>query len=147
MQARKWNLNKDYSTLCEWCKKYNWDTAFPEGILPPKGIIVEDKKLIICAAGLHVDKGSKLGFMYGIFSNPDINKVKLFKAMKLCVNEIYKLAKKCNLDLVYTMTGEKALHKLYENHLKMKLCEKNLKSYVINLKEKKYTNFDWIAYE
>ncbi len=64
MQARKWNLNKDYSTLCEWCKRYNWDTAFPEGVLPPKGIIVEDKKLIICAAGLHVDKGSKLGFMY-----------------------------------------------------------------------------------
>ena len=33
MQARKWNLNKDYSTLCEWCKKYNWDNYyFPDDV-------------------------------------------------------------------------------------------------------------------
>ena len=144
MRARKWNLKKAYPVICEWCKKHRWDLAFPEGVLPPRGIVIEDEK-IICAAGLHIDKGSTLGFMYGIFSEPDINKIKLFKAMKLCVNEIYKLAKECNLGLVYTMTGEKALHKLYENHLNIKCCENNLKSYIINLDKKKYADLDWIS--
>ena len=144
MQVRKWDLKKDYPVICEWCKKHRWDLPFPEGVLPPKGIVVEEKE-IICAAGLYIDKASILGFMYGIFSDPDTSKLKLFKAMKLCVNEIYKLAKECNLGLVYTMTGEKALHKLYENHLNIKCCENNLKSYIINLDEKKYADLDWIS--
>ena len=144
MRARKWNLKKDYPVICEWCKKQCWDLAFPEGVLPPRGIVIEDEK-IICAAGLFIDKGSTLGFMYGIFSDPDINKIKLFKAMKMCVDEIYKLAKECNLGLVATMTREKTLHRLYEKHLNMKHCESDLKSYIINLDKKKYADLDWIS--
>ena len=63
MRTRKWNLKKDYPVISEWCKKHRWDLAFPEGVLPPKGIVIEDKKMI-CAAGLYIDKGSTLGFMY-----------------------------------------------------------------------------------
>ena len=144
MNVRKWDLKKDYPTIIEWCKKNRWDIAFPEGVLPPKGIVVEEKEMI-CAAGLYTDKGSTLGVMYGIFSNPDISKFKLFKAMKMCVNEIYKLAKENNLGLVYTVTGERALHRLYENHLNIKGCENNLKSYIINLDEEKYNDLDWIS--
>ena len=144
MRARKWNLKKDYPVISEWCKKHRWDLAFPEGVLPPKGIVIEDKK-IICAAGLYTDKGSTLGFMYGIFSDPDANKIRLFKAMKMCVNEIYKLAKECNLGLIYTMTRENTLHRLYENHLNIKRCESDLKSYIINLDKKKYNDLDWIS--
>ena len=144
MNVRKWDLKKDYPTIIEWCKKNRWDIAFPEGVLPPKGIVVEEKEMI-CAAGLYTDAGSILGFMYGIFSNPDVSKFKLFKAMKMCVDEIYKLAKEYNLGLIYTMTGEKALHRLYEDHLNMKCCENNLKSYIINLDKEKYNDLDWIS--
>ena len=83
--------------------------------------------------------------MYGVFSYPDINKIRLFKAMKMCVDEIYKLAKEYNLGLIYTMTREKTLHRLYENHLNMKRCESDLKSYIINLDKKKYADLDWIS--
>ena len=144
MNVRKWDLKKDYAVICEWCKKNRWDIAFPEGVLPPKGIVVEEKEMI-CAAGLYTDEGSILGFMYGIFSNPDVSKLKLFKAMKMCVDEIYKLAKENNLGLVYTVTGEKTLHRLYERHLNIKCCENYLKSYIINHDEEKYNDFDWIS--
>ena len=147
MNVRKWDLKKDYAVICEWCKKNRWDITFPKGVLPPKGIVVEEEEEeeMICAAGLYTDEGSILGFMYGIFSNPDVSKLKLFKAMKMCVDEIYKLAKENNLGLVYTVTGEKTLHRLYEKHLNIKCCENSLKSYIINLDEEKYNDLDWIS--
>ena len=65
--------------------------------------------------------------------------------MKLCVDEIKKQAVKNKLGLVYTITGESSLDKLYTKHMNMQLCEKNVKSYVINLNKKKYKNLDWIS--
>ena len=81
--------------------------------------------------------------MWGIFSNPKTSKIKLFKAMKMCVEEIKKQAIKNKLSFVYTITGEKALHKLYGKHIGMHLCESNINSYIMNLKNNK--NLDWIS--
>ena len=91
MQARKWIVSKDYSTISNWCKQYDWDNAIPKEVLPKVGIMIIDKEPI-CAAGLFIDKTSKLSFMWGIFSNPKASKIKLYKAMKLCVDEIKKEA-------------------------------------------------------
>ena len=46
--------------------------------------------------------------------------------------------------MVYTITGDKALEKLYIQHGDMEYAEKNVKSYVMNLDKKKYDNLDWI---
>ena len=144
MQTRKWNVKKDYPLILDWCKQRDWDSPIPKETLPAIGIMVEDKEAI-CGAGLFVDKTSKLGFMWGIFSNPKTSKIKLFKAMKMCVEEIKNQALKNKIPLVYSITGEPALHKLYEKHMDMELCEKSVKSYVINLNKKKYKNLDWIS--
>jgi len=80
-----------------------------------------------------------------LFSNPEIGKIKLFKAMKLCIQEIEKQAIKNKLGLVYTITGESSLDKLYTKHMGMITCENNVKSYVINLNKNKYKNLDWIS--
>ena len=144
MQARKWDLDKDYSILSDWCKERNWDTPMPKEVLPVRGIVIEDGvKQVICAAGLYIDEKSKFGFMYGIFSRPGTGKIKLFKAMKMCVEEIKKEAKNSELSLVYTITGESSLDKLYTKHIGMKVCENNVKSYVMNLN--KYKNLDWLS--
>ena len=136
MQVRKWNVKKDYSSILKWCNQRDWDSPIPQETLPAVGVIVTDKE-DICAAGLFVDKTSKLGFMWGIFSNPKTSKIKLFKAMKMCVEEIKKQAIKNKLSFVYTITGEKALHKLYGKHIGMHLCESNINSYIMNLKNNK----------
>ena len=73
MNKRRWQLNKDYPTLEYWFKLHKWDSPIPKDILPERGIIIED----ICAAGLYTDTSSKLGYVYGIFSNPNIPKIKL----------------------------------------------------------------------
>jgi len=142
MQVRKWNVKKDYSSILKWCNQRDWDSPIPQETLPAVGVIVTDKE-DICAAGLFVDKTSKLGFMWGIFSIPKTSKIKLFKAMKMCVEEIKKQAIKNKLSFVYTITGEKALHKLYGKHIGMHLCESNINSYIMNLKNNK--NLDWIS--
>jgi len=144
MQARKWNVKKDYPSILKWCQQRDWDTPIPQETLPAVGAIVIDGENI-CAAGLFIDKTSKLGFMWGIFSNPKTSKIKLFKAMKLCVQAIEKQAIKNKLGLVYTITGESSLDKLYTKHMGMSKCENNVKSYVINLNKNKYKNLDWIS--
>ena len=144
MNFRKWNLKKDYPTIVEWCKKRKWDLPIPKELLASEGIIVEEDQTI-CAAVLYIDKESGFSFMYGIFSDPDAGKMKLFKAMKICVDEIITLAKSKKLNFLYTLTGETALHQLYEKHSDLKKCEENLKSYVINLDKKKYNDLDWIS--
>ena len=82
--------------------------------------------------------------MYGIFSNPNISKIKLFKAMILCLNEIKFLAKELNLNFIYTTTAETSLHKLYTKILKINNCESNLKAYIIDLNNLNI-NLDWIS--
>ena len=144
MQVKKWSLTKDYSIISKWCKQHKWDLSIPKEMLPPLGVIVLEEEEI-CAAGLYVDKKAKFGFMYGIFSNPKTSKIKLFKAMKLCLKEIEKQATKNKLGMVYTITGEPSLDKLYTKHMDMKLCENNVKSYVMNLNKNKYKNLDWIS--
>ena len=140
MNKRRWQLNKDYPTLEYWFKLHKWDSPIPKNILPELGIIIED----ICAAGLYTDKSSKLGYMYGIFSNPNISKIKLFKAMILCLNEIKLLAKELNLNFIYTTTAETSLHKLYTKILKINNCESNLKAYIIDLNNSNI-DLDWIS--
>ena len=144
MQARKWIVSKDYSTISNWCKQYDWDNAIPKEALPKVGIIVIDKEPMY-AAGLFIDKTSKLSFMWGIFSNPKVSKIKLYKAMKLCIDEIKKEAKRNKLSFVYSVTGENALHKLYKKNRDMMLCENNIDSYIISLKGNK--KLDWISYK
>ena len=143
MQARKWNVKKDYPSILKCCQQRDWDTPIPQETLPAVGAIVIDGENI-CAAGLFIDKTSKLGFMWGIFSNPKTSKIKLFKAMKMCIEEIKKQAIKNKLSFVYTITGENALHKLYGKHMGMHLCENNINSYIMSLKNNK--NLDWISY-
>jgi len=140
MNKRRWQLNKDYPTLEYWFKLHKFDSPIPKDILPELGIIIED----ICAAGLYTDKSSELGYMYGIFSNPEIPKIKLFKSMLLCLNEIKTLAKELNLNFLYTTTAESSLHKLYTKILKINNCESNLKSYIIDL-DNSNINLDWIS--
>jgi len=140
MNSRRWHLNKDYPTLKRWFKLHKWDSPIPKNILPELGIIIED----VCAAGLYTDKSSELGYMYGIFSNPKIPKIKLFKSMLLCLNEIKILAKELNLNFLYTTTAESSLHKLYTKILKINNCESNLKAYIIDLNNSNI-NLDWIS--
>ena len=144
MNFRKWDLKKDYPTIIEWCKKRNWDLPIPKKLLASEGIVVEEDSMI-CVAMLYVDKESGFSYMYGIFSDPDASKIKLFKAMKICVDEMINLAKSKKLNFLYTTTGETALHRLYEKHSELKNCEDNLKSYVINLDREEYNDLDWIS--
>ena len=65
--------------------------------------------------------------------------------MKLCVNEIKQLAKNNGIEILFTVTSEEVLQRLYEKHLDIQYCESNLKSYIINLDKEKYNDLDWVS--
>ena len=144
MKYRFWNLDKDYTILEEWCKERNWESSIPKEMLPPQGIIIEDKDPI-CALGLYLNEKVKFGYMYGIFSNPQIGKMKLYRAMKMSLEAVRELASKKGVEIIITHTAEKALETLYTKHGNMKLVEENVNQYIMNLNEEKYTNLDWIS--
>jgi len=144
MKYRFWNLDKDYTILEEWCKERNWESNIPKEMLPPQGIIVEDEDNI-CALGLYLNEKVKFGYMYGIFSNPKISKIKLYRAMKLSLEAVKELARSKGIEIIITHTAEKALEKLYTKYGDMKLVEQNVNQYIMNLNKDKYINLDWIS--
>jgi|TARA_Y100000310_G_scaffold239614_1_gene243292 hypothetical protein len=144
MKYRFWNLDKDYTILEEWCKERNWESNIPKEMLPPQGIIVEDEDNI-CALGLYLNEKVKFGYMYGIFSNPKISKIKLYRAMKLSLEAVKELAHSKGIEIIITHTAEKALEKLYTKYGDMKLVEQNVNQYIMNLNKNKYKNLDWIS--
>ena len=144
MKYRVWDLNQDYPILEKWCKERKWDSVIPKEMLPPQGIVVEDEEPI-CALGLYLNEKVKFGYMYGIFSNPKVGKITLFKAMKMSLRGVRELASTKGVEVIITHTAEEALEKLYTRHGDMELVEKNVNQYIMNLNKGKYKNLDWIS--
>jgi len=145
MNCRNWNLDNDYDMVTEWLKGHHFNSLPPKNILSNYGIIVEEDNKSICAAALYMDTGERksgFAYMYGIFSDPKANKIKLVKAMKMCLNGIKKLAKTNDIDLIWTTTGESALLRLYPKN-GMTLVENNLSAFIVNVNDK-YTDHRWL---
>ena len=143
MQARNWNLDKDYPYLVNWWKQHEFGIV-PKKCLPPDGIIVEENNIPICAGGLYCCTGTKFGFMEWIVANKTANIKSIHKGLNLCITEIFKLAKKYNIELIYSMTANTSLHKRYTKYHNMKLVENNVKTFLMDL-TKSYTDLEWIS--
>ena len=143
MQARNWNLDKDYPYLVNWWKQHEFGIV-PKKCLPPDGIIVEENNIPICASGLYCCTGTKFGFMEWIVADKTANLKSIHKGLNLCITEIFKLAKKYNMELIYSMTANTSLHKRYTKYHNMKLVENNVKTFLMDL-TKSYTDLEWIS--
>jgi len=143
MQARNWNLDKDYPYLVNWWKQHEFGIV-PKKCLPPDGIIVEENNIPICASGLYCCTGTKFGFMEWIVADKTANLKSIHKGLNLCITEIFKLAKKYNIELIYSMTANTSLHKRYTKYHNMKLVENNVKTFLMDL-TKSYTDLEWIS--
>lgn len=144
MFTRNWDLDKDYDTLKKWWNQHEFGVV-PVEVLPPDGIIVEDIDGPICAGGLYIGSGTQFAFMEWIVGNKDSDKIKLHRALKLCIDAIMDMAKNKGMRLVYTVTGESALQKRYVKQHGMKLTENSVKTYLRDLTGNTYKNLDWIS--
>ena len=145
MKSRLWNLDKDYNYLVKWWGQYDFGTV-PKQCLPPEGIIVEDNNIPICAGGLYSCTGTTFGFLEWIVADKFAPLKVTHKALNLCIQELLSLAKKNKIELVYSMTANKSLHKRYVKYHNMKLVEENVKTFVSDLNNK-YDNLEWITSE
>jgi hypothetical protein len=143
MQARNWNLDKDYPYLVNWWKQHEFGIV-PKKCLPPDGIIVEENNIPICAGGLYRCVDSNFSVMEWIVADKTANIKSIHKGLNLCITEIFKLAKKYNMELIYSMTANTSLHKRYTKYHNMKLVENNVKTFLMDL-TKGYTDLEWIS--
>ena len=143
MQARNWNLDKDYPYLVNWWKQHEFGIV-PKKCLPPDGIIVEENNIPICAGGLYRCVNSNFSVMEWIVADKTASIKNIHKGLNLCITEIFKLAKKYNMELIYSMTANTSLHKRYTKYHNMKLVENNVKTFLMDL-TKGYTDLEWIS--
>ena len=143
MQARNWNLDKDYLYLVNWWKQHEFGIV-PKKCLPPDGIIVEENNIPICAGGLYRCVDSNFSVMEWIVADKTANIKSIHRGLNLCITEIFKLAKKYNMELIYSMTANTSLHKRYTKYHNMKLVENNVKTFLMDL-TKSYTDLEWIS--
>ena len=143
MQARNWNLDKDYPYLVNWWKQHEFGIV-PKKCLPPDGIIVEENNIPICAGGLYRCVNSNFSVMEWIVADKTANIKSIHRGLNLCITEIFKLAKKYNMELIYSKTANTSLHKRYTKYHNMKLVENNVKTFLIDL-TKSYTDLEWIS--
>ena len=92
MQARNWNLDKDYPYLVNWWKQHEFGIV-PKKCLPPDGIIVEENNIPICAGGLYRCVNSNFSVMEWIVADKTASIKNIHKGLNLCITEIFKLAK------------------------------------------------------
>ena len=143
MQARNWILDKDYPYLVNWWKQHQFGIV-PKKCLPPDGIIVEENNIPICAGGLYRCVNSNFSVMEWIVADKTASIKNIHKGLNLCITEIFKLAKKYNMELIYSMTANTSLHKRYTKYHNMKLVENNVKTFLMDL-TKSYTDLEWIS--
>ena len=143
MQARNWNLDKDYPYLVNWWKQHDFGIV-PKKCLPPDGIIVEENNIPICAGGLYRCVNSNFSVMEWIVADKTASIKNIHKGLNLCITEIFKLAKKYNMELIYSMTANTSLQKRYTKYHNMKLVENNVKTFLMDL-TKGYTDLEWIS--
>ena len=144
MQSRSWDRDKDYATLVKWWNQWEFGVV-PKECLPPDGIIVEIKGIPVCAGGLYVCDGTAFGLMEWIVTDKQADARKTHSALKLCIDDIMKLAKNKGLKLVYTATKEQALHKRYTKYHNMVLTESNVKTFLRDLDGSYSKDLTWIS--
>ena len=89
MQARNWNLDKDYPYLVNWWKQHEFGIV-PKKCLPPDGIIVEENNIPICAGGLYRCVNSNFSVMEWIVADKTANIKSIHRGLNLCITEIFK---------------------------------------------------------
>ena len=107
----------------------------------PEGIIVENDNTPICAGGLYRCINSNFGVMEWIVADKFAPLKVTHKALNLCIQELLLLAKQYKIELVYSMTANKSLHKRYTKYHNMKLVEEHVKTFLSDLSGK-YDNFE-----
>jgi hypothetical protein len=130
MQTRPWDRETDYDTLVKWWNQHEFGVV-PREVLPPDGII-----------------GTEFAFMEWIVADKNANKRQLHKALKLCVDALFELAKDEGMQLVFTTTSASALQKRYIKYHGMNLTENHVKTFLKDLtKDERYASksLDWIS--
>jgi hypothetical protein len=146
IQQRLWRLNEDYDTLVKWWEEWEFGNV-PKECLPPDGVVVEHEGSPVCAAGLYIGIGTRFAFMEWLVTDKHAPPKITHKAIKLCLDSVFALAKEKGMTLVYTTTKEPSLQKRYVKYHDMTLAETEVQTFLKNLTDDEYEDLEWIIDE
>ena len=144
MLVRDWDRDTDYDMLVDWWSQHDFGKV-PKECLPPIGTIVEDNNKPICAGGIYFGIGTQFAFMEWIVVDKKTGLKTAHNALKLCVEELIKMAEQKNIDLLYTVTADKSLQKRYTKYHGLNIAEKSATTFLKNISKKNYVDLDWIT--
>ena len=101
---------KDYKTLHEWWKAYDWQSV-PYNCLPKTGYIIDG----YCAGFLY-KTDSNIAWLEWIISNKNANKEEKAKALDSLISKLIDDAKKEGFKLIFTSVSNKSLVDRYKQH-------------------------------
>jgi len=146
LKKRLWQLDKDYPTLVKWWEDWEFGIV-PQECLPPDGVIIEYEGMPICGAGLYIGVGTKFSFMEWLVVDKSAPMKQAHKAIKMCVDGVFELAKQKDMTLVFTTTKDTGLQKRYVKYHDMTLAESQVQTFLKNLTDDQYDDLEWIIDE
>ena len=144
MDVRKYNRDSDYPTLVKWWKQWEFGVV-PKEMLPVDGIIVLEKNVAVCFAGIYLYPKTALSLMEWVVTDKNSDLKTRHKALKLCIDSVMDLARERGAKLVYTMTKENALQKRYVKYHNMVQTESDIKTFICDLDGKSSDDLTWIS--
>jgi len=107
MQARYFEVSKDYATIANWWNGHNWPIVAPD-FLPKLGLIIEDEEHKYCCGWLY-RTDSLIAWVEFIVSNPKAPMKKRSEAINLLIEELLQKARQMGYGCVFTSVSQKGL--------------------------------------
>lgn len=103
VKARKFDLSKDYDTICKWWKEHGSYAPMREH-LPPTGIMVENNEKPVCAGFLY-NTDAKICVMEFLISDSKASKEDRDSGLSCLIQILRDLALERGYTAIYNSTG------------------------------------------
>jgi hypothetical protein len=108
MEARQFNVLRDYQTVCGWWEAHGWP-QLPTNLLPANGFIVEG----LCAGFLY-KTDSAFAILEFVVGNPSSDKIERGEALKVLIERAIESAREQGALVVFTSTEHPSLIEHYQ---------------------------------
>ena len=104
---------QDYAKIRHWWTLHG-QPEVPKNVLPKCGVVVKDKRQMVCAAWLYLDNTVAVAWMAWLVSNPTLPAMTVLRGLKELISGIEAVCTSQNRSLLFTMTDRPALGRLLQ---------------------------------
>ena len=111
----KYNHILHYDTLKTWWEGHKWEPVQPV-FLPQIGTVIESNDIPICAGFVYQAKGTPLGWLEWVISDPESERSERDKSLDLLITDLIEKAKEAGTPVLFTSSNHAGLISRYTSH-------------------------------